>query len=193
MPAARDFTSRARVRRATSTRRTHLAPVHTSTRALPPPASRWLSEVTSEAPPAPGPRGPAGSHFFPAVVRQISVAAPGEGSGARRSPPPFGHPGIRTRGGTPGSGAAVASAPRVGLCPHLRCAHRAAAGASAPRGRRPLGLFPGSRRPAPALMALGLAAALGRGLAPWAAPAAVFVSLPAAPRHGLAGGELRGP
>lgn len=79
--------------------------------------------VRSRPPPVPGspklpPRLPRrrahaalrGSHFFPAGVSPASDAAAREDSGTRRAPPPLGHPGVRTRGRTPGAGAAVASA-----------------------------------------------------------------------------------
>lgn len=163
----------ARVRRAASTRRTHLAPAHTKVaRSRPRPSPALRSYLRGSPAPA---HVALQAPTLPAVVRPISIASLGKAR-TRQSPPPLpGHPGVRTRGGTPGSGAAVASAPRVGLCPHLRCAHRAAARAGAPRGGGRLGF---SRAASAGTGSHGARAGCGPGtrLRPRAAPAAVFVS-----------------
>ena len=161
-PAAPDLTPRARVRRAAGTQRTHLAPAHSGTRALPPPARPGLSEVTSEAPLAPGPRRPAG---LPLLSRRGQPGLRRRGSGRLRNPPgpaasrtPRGphqrpHPGGWSGWslGRPGSGSAFTCAAPTGLQPVLGPAHGgegARSGSSrAAGGRHRLAWCSGSQRP----------------------------------------------
>ncbi|XP_070097282.1 uncharacterized protein [Equus caballus] len=188
-PAALDFTPRSRVHRAAGTRRTHLSLEHTHTCARsphPPRAHRSYLRGSSGG-------GPTVSCFF---SRRGPHCLQCRASRRLQSPadPSPGQLGFRALGCTPGLGRLQLLPPRVGVCPHLRGAQWAAAGAGAGarRLRRALGLLPGSGQPVQTRMALGLAAAPGRGLSPRAAPASVFVSRPAPPRHGLGGSEQRG-
>lgn len=188
-PAALDFTPRSRVHRAAGTRRTHLSLGHTHTCARsphPPRAHRSYLRGSSGG-------GPTVSCFF---SRRGPHCLQCRASRRLQSPadPSPGQLGFRALGCTPGLGRLQLLPPRVGVCPHLRGAQWAAAGAGAGarRLRRALGLLPGSGQPVQTRMALGLAAAPGRGLSPRAAPASVFVSRPAPPRHGLGGSEQRG-
>jgi hypothetical protein len=150
-----------------------------------------VHSVPSEAAPERGSLLPAGLALPSGAVRTASNAAPPGGSRARRSGPGQHRlcAWVAPRSWGDFSVCSPASGPAL---PHLRGAHQPAAGARSGAVRWALRLLWGSRQPAPARMALGLAAARDAASVPRVAPASVFVSRPAPPRHGIGGCGQRG-